>query len=248
MSRWYNLVSHLDKNAEIIFMNFGYSSEELKIDLDPEKEPDRYAIQNYYQIADKVEIIGKDILEVGCGRGGGIDFITRHFRPRTVAAVDLSPKAISFCKKYYNKSGINFTTANAENLPFDDGSFDVVINVESSHIYGDMQKFLSEVKRVLKPGGHLVITDFRRRHRIDDLMEDIANCGMFKKIEENITSRVIEALHRDDQRKRGLVKRLAPRLLHVPALHFAAVKDSRHFNYFVSGEMQYFNFVLENRD
>jgi ubiquinone/menaquinone biosynthesis C-methylase UbiE len=41
----------------------------------------------------------------------------------------------------------------AENLPFPQVSFDAVINVESAHCYGSIERFLAEVHRVLRPGG-----------------------------------------------------------------------------------------------
>ena len=52
--------------------------------------------------------------------------------------------------------------ADAEKLPFDDESFDAIINVESSHCYPHIDSFLSEVRRVLAPGGCFGIVDFRK--------------------------------------------------------------------------------------
>ena len=59
--------------------------------------------------------------------------------------------------------GLDFVHGDAENLPFPDESFDAVINVEASHIYPHFDRFLSEVKRVLRPGGHFLHVDFRNR-------------------------------------------------------------------------------------
>jgi ubiquinone/menaquinone biosynthesis C-methylase UbiE len=49
----------------------------------------------------------------------------------------------------------------AENLPFDDESFDAVINIEASHLYPQLPRFLAEVARVLRPGGHFLYADLR---------------------------------------------------------------------------------------
>jgi ubiquinone/menaquinone biosynthesis C-methylase UbiE len=49
----------------------------------------------------------------------------------------------------------------AENLPFLDESFDAVLNVEASHAYPHFNRFLSEMVRVLRPGGHFLYVDFR---------------------------------------------------------------------------------------
>ena len=57
---------------------------------------------------------------------------------------------------------------NAESLPFADESFDAVINVEASHGYPDFPRFLAEVARVLRPGGHFLYADFRGFLEYDD--------------------------------------------------------------------------------
>ena len=59
--------------------------------------------------------------------------------------------------------------ANAQNLPFQNESFDAVLNVESSHRYPQMEKFLNEVYRVLKPNGYFLFTDFRNNPEIENL-------------------------------------------------------------------------------
>ena len=50
-------------------------------------------------------------------------------------------------------TGLDFVHGDAESLPFSDGSFDAVINVEASHAYPRLTRFLEEVVRVLRPGG-----------------------------------------------------------------------------------------------
>ena len=57
--------------------------------------------------------------------------------------------------------GLDFIEGNAEHLPFPDESFDAVINIESSHTYPHFSRFLTEVARVLRPGGHFLYTDVR---------------------------------------------------------------------------------------
>ena len=51
------------------------------------------------------------------------------------------------CKWYADQDNLSFVEGNAENLPFDDESFDLVYNVESSHCYGDMGAFIEQVHR-----------------------------------------------------------------------------------------------------
>ena len=82
----------------------------------------------------------------------------------------------------------------AQNLPFPDQSFDAVINVEASHQYPDFPRFLEEVTRVLRPGGHFLYTDSRRAPVVADWEAALANAPLRK-----ISERAI-----DEEAKRGL--------------------------------------------
>ncbi|MDO9580466.1 MAG: class I SAM-dependent methyltransferase [Bacteroidales bacterium] len=166
---WYWYLSSIDKNAEVIFMNYGYSKNNHKIELKETDEKNRYSIQLYHLIATGVDIEGKDILEVGCGRGGGLSYIYRYLSPNFVTGVDLNRKAINFCNKKYSTERIKFLQANAQKLTFPKDSFDVVINIESSHRYSEIDLFLDEVYRVLKPSGFFLFTDFRDNIEIEKL-------------------------------------------------------------------------------
>ena len=73
---WYWYVNRVDKNAEILFMNYGFSDPDHDTPLNKENEPNRYSIQLYHHLAIETEIENKDIVEIGCGRGGGLFYIT----------------------------------------------------------------------------------------------------------------------------------------------------------------------------
>ena len=244
---WYTVVSKLDRHAEVQFMNYGYTSPDLKVDLKSDHEDNRYPIQLYHQIASKTDISGKDILEVGCGRGGGLSYLVESFSPGSAVGVDLNPNAIAFCKKHYAADGLSFAQANAEKLPFEDNSMVVVINVESSHRYENMSNFMREVRRVLRPGGKFLITDFRHDHRMPHLKKTFAESGMHQLLEEFITHKVVQALDKDDGRRRHLVRKIVPWYLQRTALNFAAVKGTKTYNSFASEKMLYFNYVMEKR-
>ena len=81
--------------------------------------------------------------------------------PKSYLGVDRNRKAIEFCRKSYSIEELSFDQGDAEALQFDDQSFDVIINVEASHCYGDMAQFVREVARLLRPGGYFLYADFR---------------------------------------------------------------------------------------
>ncbi len=69
----------------------------------------------------------------------------------------------------FDTPGLTFVQGDSENLPFENDVFDAVLNVESSHCYGNVKKFILEVARVLKDGGCLLWSDFRTNQEMEDL-------------------------------------------------------------------------------
>ena len=239
---WY--ISTIDQKGDILFMNWGYNDENDEISLTASDEPNRYPIQLYHRLARTVDLKGKNILEIGCGRGGGLDYITRTFKPATAIGVDLEQRATDFGKKHFNVEGLSFKQGDALKLPFDDSAFDVVLNVESSHRYPDMNKFLTNVERVLKPNGYFLFTDFRNPESIPELLEMIKLFD-FEWIDKvRINKQVLSGLTKDSERRRQLVIKYMPRFLHKTALNFAGVSDSQIYKMIESGEYEYFIFIL----
>ena len=241
---WYGYISRLDKNAEILFMNYGYSSDTQKVELQSKDENNRYSIQLYHKLAAAIELKDKNIAEIGCGRGGGLAYISEYFKPKTAVGIDLNNQAIKFCNGHYKFEGLSYKQGNAQSIPLADSSCDAIINVESSHRYPDMAGFLKEVKRVLRPGGTFLFTGFREDYELDDLYKALDSCEMHKKENEMITDNVVMALDADDPRKRELIKRLAPKILYKTALNFASVKGSDSYNKFVSKKFVYFYYMF----
>jgi SAM-dependent methyltransferase len=242
--KWYWFVSKTDKNAEVLFMNFGFQGEKSNPELSSDDEKNRYSIQLYHQLATFGALKDKNICEVGCGRGGGLSYIHRIFNPNSSLGIDLNPIAVNFCNDFYKTKGLSFMQGDAQALPINSETFDFVLNVESSHRYPEFDKFISEVYRALKPGGHLLITDFRFSNEMEST-KDIINQSGFEVVHtEIINSNVVNALKADDGRRRDLVKRLVPRLLRSTALNFAGAVGSETYNRFSENKYIYFNYVL----
>ena len=79
---------------------------------------------------------------------------TKHY-----TGIDLTPKMIEVAKAK-NLEGVNWVVGDCEDLPFEESSFDAVICSNSFHHYPDPQRFFHSVKRVLRPGGRLILQDF----------------------------------------------------------------------------------------
>lgn len=234
----------------IVFINCGYAS--LDGDghtraLEPDDEPDRFPSQMYDAIASAVPLAGKEVLEVGSGRGGGASFVMRYHRPKSLVGVDLCPEAVAFCRQHHQVAGLSFCEGDAEALPLPDASVDAVINAESSHCYIHMDRFLSEVHRVLRPGGHLLFADIRTREKWPALREQFAACPLEQVDEERITDQVVRSLDLDHAAKQALIDELSPHL--SPRLRkfvnsFAGLKGSISYEQYLTGERDYYRFVF----
>jgi len=248
--RWYDLMSRIDRQDQMTFMNYGWASLDSEctvLPLDPGEEKDRYCIQLYDRVAGAVGLNGKDILEVGSGRGGGASWIARRFLPRTMVGLDLSPVAVEYCRRHYDVPGLSFVTGDAEALDFGSGTFDVVISVESSHCYGSMVKFLEGIRKVLRPGGHFVYTDYHSPEGLDRLRSVVRSSGLEIVCEEDIGPNVLKALELDDARKSVLIRSLVPRILRGMFREFAGMQGTATFNGTLrNGQRIYSRFVLQN--
>ncbi|WP_292387562.1 class I SAM-dependent methyltransferase [Methanosarcina sp. UBA5] len=107
------------------------------------------------------------ILEVGCGSGAFTTFAAKAIGIKgEVYALDIQPKMLMQLKKKLSRPenrdiiNIKLVEGDAHKLPFDDNSFDVVYTVTVLQELPDKNKALKEMKRVLKPGGILAVTEF----------------------------------------------------------------------------------------
>lgn len=101
---------------------------------------------------------GACVLEVACGtRVDGIEIATSG---KLVTSVDISPEAVAHAAQFAHRHGIGnsmrFAVADAEHLPFADGSFDATFVAASFHHFPDQLSALKEMKRVTKPDGHVI--------------------------------------------------------------------------------------------
>ena len=245
----YSGLSRVLKNEDSAFLNYGFSSldaAEPKLALDPADEPDRYSIQLYHRVASAVPLSGKQVVEIGCGRGGGASFVVRYLRPASMTGIDLSKRAIDLCRERHKIPNLTFVPGNAEDLPLPSNSCDVVLNVESSHCYPSFDRFTSEVARVLKAGGYFLFADLRGRDQVPQLRADLEQRFEIMQ-EEPIGKNVVRALELDSERRVALIRRRAPKFLYTAMDAFASVNGSPTFVAFASGDLQYVRFVLKRR-
>jgi ubiquinone/menaquinone biosynthesis C-methylase UbiE len=194
----YRFLSRLLTRDDVLFLNYGYEEEPpMALPLAASDEPDRFPIQLYHRTATQVDLVGKEVLEVSCGHGGGASYLMRTLHPASYTALDLNTVGIGFCRKRHNLRGLDFVQGNAERLPFPDQSFDAVINVEAAINYQSVPRFFAEVKRVLRPGGHFLYADIRYADEIAAWEAELANIPMRLVSEHVINAEVMRGLEKN---------------------------------------------------
>jgi ubiquinone/menaquinone biosynthesis C-methylase UbiE len=246
----YQVMGRYLKQDDWTYMNYGFSAlnaNDNVPDLDINDESNRLSFQLYHHLAAEVDLQNKAILEIGSGRGGGASMINKYHKPEKIVGLDYSGQAIKLCKKKHKQDGLTFVKGDAENLPFGKESFDAVINVESSHCYVSMKQFLQEVKKVLRPGGHFLYTDFRSSDEIKNLESHISESGMKIIKKRDITPNVVKALNEDHDRRMKVISENVPRFFVKQFREFAGVRNSVVYKEFVKRECIYFSYILQKR-
>ena len=241
---WYQKLAKANDDSGFRFMNYGFEDGNGP-ELEDEDEANRMFIQLYSMNIRGVDLEGKQVLEVGSGRGGGASWIAKTHKPAKLTGVDFSAEAVSHCQSWYaDQTNLEFIEGNAQDLPFDNASFDVVYNVESSHCYGDMDAFVEQAFRVLKPGGVFCWTDLRDTKTMETLPALFESKG-FEIVESaDVVQEVLRALDEINETKMKAIEEKVPNSVRRSFETFAGVKGTPVYEGFVSGSMAYHRHLM----
>jgi len=109
-----------------------------------------------------------NVLDLGCGTGRLLERLATQFPDLRGTGLDLSPKMLRMARlSNRHHPRLIYVEGKAESLPFGEGQFDAVFNTISFLHYLQPQQVLSEVARVLTPGGHFYLVDFTSTKEAD---------------------------------------------------------------------------------
>jgi SAM-dependent methyltransferase len=212
----YEYMARTYSQADWTTMNYGYATlpgEDGRMGVDP-AIPERLPLQLYMRVATAGGRGGAwgglDVLEIGSGRGGGAAYLAHRLAPRRLVGLDISAAATALARwRHGSMPPLEYHQGDAEALPFGVETFDLVLNVESAHCYGSVPCFLSEVYRVLRPGGELLFAGFvsRQNGAFVGLQGIFAASPLALVSLDEITGNVVASLAADEARKRALLDR-----------------------------------------
>lgn len=115
------------------------------------------AHEHYHRYLFARELVaGLDVVDVASGEGYGAALLAG--RARSVVGVELDTAVVAHAVRSYARPGLAYRVGRCEALPLDDASADVVVSFETLEHVEAQSRFLAEVKRVLRPGGLLILS------------------------------------------------------------------------------------------
>ncbi len=123
-----------------------------------------------------IDLDGKVIMDAGCGSGYSTELIVKEFHPSHVVAFDYMPEQISLARKRNLK--VDFYVGDLTKMDSGDNTFDAVFVFGVLHHIPEWRNALSEISRVLKPNGVLLVDEPRERFNWKDFKFGIKHAGL----------------------------------------------------------------------
>jgi ubiquinone/menaquinone biosynthesis C-methylase UbiE len=108
-------------------------------------------------VTNRIKDRPKQVLEIGAGTGRLTNHLAQKIGPEAkLTAMDINPAMLDIAKQKVNEPNVEFLVADAQDLPFHDNKFDVVVCQFGFMFLPEKQKGFNEAWRVLKPGGQFI--------------------------------------------------------------------------------------------
>jgi len=126
----------------------------------------RYLSGSFVSVAKKWGIVTGKVLDLGTGTGLLAIALAKKIPDGEVIGLDLSDVALEVARKNLQEIEqplrVSFEKGDAEDMPFEDGTFDLVVSSNTLHLIKNPVRMFNEIHRVLKSEGRFFLSDFRR--------------------------------------------------------------------------------------
>lgn len=198
---WSNLV--YDKS----FLNWGIcdkkvQQEFLKLQYDYRAIDNMHDVNSmlmvYYIVKPLIDenFFNKSLVDVGCGNGMGIKILSQLLHTKHALGIDLTHNLVLHGHhNFHLENSVNYIQTDAEQLPLENESVDIITNIESSHNYPRIEYFYSEVARILAPGGYFCYTDHDvpNKSQVEKLDAFLKKNPQLKLIKKQYISKMVQA-------------------------------------------------------
>lgn len=187
------------------FLNYGYvphGSEQHAV-IEPADAWNRNSIKLLLETVGRTAIREREVIDIGCGRGGNIAALSKYFKPLSIVGLDICPANIAYCNAKSRGSGALYLVGDAENIPFADESFDVVLNIESAHAYPNRSRFYEEVYRIMRAGGVFLYTELMPGDQVAQNVRLLEEAGLSVIRNQDVTLNVLLSCDENAKQRTG---------------------------------------------
>lgn len=226
------------------YMNFGYRCAEGESSRAPQvglMYPNRDSLEMLYQVLGESPLPTDRVVEIGCGRGGNLLALTTHDGVRDAIGVDITAASLVHASAAAGAGGPRYVRGDAESVPLRSGAADVVVSIETSCHYPDIERFYAEVGRIVSPGGRFAYADLLPTDLLDALVAALDAQGLRCVQRRDITANVVRS-----RRARGRrASRAVDQDTGATSQEWTGAEGSLIFDLMNSGDLTYFAMRFE---
>ena len=218
---------YVKKETWTPIQNHGYMSDQYEID-----HPFKYQLVAYEKLIEDIDLVGKDIIEIGCGYGGGINYLNNKY-DLNIVGIDNQADFIKYAREKHK--GTFILEDFLKPITLKTNSYDIVLILDSYLFFCDTERFYVNLHGLIRDGGNIVISDIFSFEDTERYIEKMARYNFVLKKKENITKQTMQSMEYDintlETRIQGVSKEAVESYLRI--------QKHRHFRYKTRQEEQY---------
>lgn len=248
----YEVLYRFSPARKLKFFNGGYlplADDLLQL---PEVKGEEPNAMMYHLVAQSLvadlDLAPETVLDVGCGQGGGMFYLSRLFPKARLTGTDRNRSVTRMARrKFAAEKRMNFKKATGDKLAFGDESFNFVLSVGAPTYFG-LSRYISEAARVVKPGGVVAFSAGYRQgdHKATEaeIRATAKKTGLEFVLYRDITPNTFASLKADIPRRLELIKKV-PWPFSVYGYRWADLPGSTEYDEYESGRRCDFAAVLK---